>query len=175
MSAPVVEQFMILAKEEAATVECVAGEREVPGAVSDYLREQGLAPRIRIAGRADHIDWASGSKLDVERGPVARDGDAVVTGCYAGIAEAGALVILSAADHPTEANVLAETHIVIMDYSAVVDTFEALWTRLRADFPDSLPRTMSFIVGPSRTADLGIPSRLGAHGPARVHIIVVGS
>jgi L-lactate utilization protein LutC len=32
---------------------------------------------------------------------------------------------------------------------------------------------MNWIVGPSRTADLGVPSKLGAHGPGRVHIIIV--
>jgi len=98
-----------------------------------------------------------------------------VTGCYAGIAEAGALVVLSSGDHPTAANFLAATHIVIISADTVVESFEDLWQRLRADFRGELPRTMNFIVGPSRTADLGVPSKLGAHGPARVHIIVVDS
>jgi L-lactate dehydrogenase complex protein LldG len=174
MTAAPVEQFMALAREEAATAERVAGMTDVPRAVAGYLRERDLPCRCKIFGRAGDIDWASAPELETATAPLERDGDVAVTGCYAGVAEAGALVVLSAPDHPTEANVLAETHIVVMDYSSVVETFESLWSRLAADFPDSLPRTMSFIVGPSRTADLGVPSRLGAHGPARVHIIIVG-
>ena len=90
-----------------------------------------------------------------------------------GVAEAGALVIVSSPEHPPEANFLAATHIVIVHANRLVDTFEGLWARLRGDYPEALPRTLNLIVGPSRTADLGVPSRLGAHGPARVHIIVV--
>jgi L-lactate dehydrogenase complex protein LldG len=117
--------------------------------------------------------WAQVPEIECDSGPLADDGDTVVTGCYGGVAEAGALVMLSSPDHPPEVNFLAATHIVIVDANRLVDTFEALWVRLRADYPGEMPRVINFIVGPSRTADLGVPSKLGAHGPARVHIIVV--
>ncbi len=82
--------------------------------------------------------------------------------------------MLYSAEHPPEANFLGATHIVVLESGTVVESFEDLWSKLRADYPDTLPRAMNFIVGPSRTADLGVPSKLGAHGPARVHIVVVG-
>ena len=37
-----------------------------------------------------------------------------------------------------------------------------------------LPRTVNFITGPSRSADIGQKLQLGAHGPRRLHIILVG-
>jgi len=170
---------MALAREEAATTVQVAARADVPRAVLEYLREHELGSRLIIIGAgkdgANDIDWATVSELDCVTGPVSRDGDTVVSGCYAGIAEAGALVVLSSGDHPTKVNFLAATHIVIISADTVVESFEDLWRRLRADFHGELPRTMNFIVGPSRTADLGVPSKLGAHGPARVHIIVVDS
>ena len=172
-----IERFMSLAREEAATAERVAEVADVPRAVLRYLRSERLSLRLIIAGNAriSGIVWESTADLDCAAEPVADDGDTVVTGCYAGVAEAGAVVTLSSSDHPSEFNFLAATHIVIVPASVVVDSFEQLWPRLRADYPENWPRMMNFIVGPSRTADLGVPSRLGAHGPSRVHIIVVDS
>jgi len=174
---PVLERFMSLACEEAATAERVTAAADVPAAVLRYLRGEGLSLRVIVTGnaRVPEIGWASAADLECADGPVGADGDTVVSGCYAGVAEAGAVVTLSASDHPSEYNFLAATHIVVVSVSAVVSSFEELWSRLRADHADQWPRMMNFIVGPSRTADLGVPSRLGAHGPARVHIIVTGS
>jgi L-lactate utilization protein LutC len=170
-----IEQFMALAREEAATAERVSGLDQVPAAAGRYLSERGLAPRLKITGLSgiDAAAWDAAPGIERESGPIAADGDTVLTGCYGGVAEAGALVMVSSPDHPPEANFLAATHIVIVAADRLVDTFEGLWSRLRDDYPGELPRAINFIVGPSRTADLGVPSKLGAHGPARVHIIVV--
>jgi len=172
-----VDQFVALAEAEAATTARVTEAREVPAAVSKYLRAQGLSGRLILSRGATELeaDWYSAPGLDCGDGPLAPDGDTVVTGCYAAIAEAGALVMLSSAAHPAELNFLSATHIVVVPVTAIVDSFETFWSRLRGDFPtEGLPRMLNFIVGPSRTADLGVPSKLGAHGPARVHIILVG-
>lgn len=172
----VIERFMRYACEESATAARVADPAGVPGAVFRYLHGEGLDPRVIVAGNAGARDfaWESATDLDRVDGPVGADGDSVVSGCYAGVAEAGAVVTLSAGDHPSEFNFLAATHIVVIPANNIVATFEDLWSRLRSDHGDGWPRMMNFIVGPSRTADLGVPSRLGAHGPSRVHIIVVG-
>jgi L-lactate dehydrogenase complex protein LldG len=42
------------------------------------------------------------------------------------------------------------------------------------DAEEGLPRAVNFISGPSRTADIEQTVTLGAHGPYRVHIIIVG-
>jgi L-lactate dehydrogenase complex protein LldG len=172
-----VERFMLLAREEAATTEWVPEAADIPAAVLRYLHREQLGPRLITTGnaRSAAIDWSSAAELDCVAGPVGTDGDTVVTGCYAGVAEAGAVVTLSSSDHPSEFNFLAATHIVIVQAAMVLGSFEELWSRLRTDYPENWPRMMNFIVGPSRTADLGVPSRLGAHGPSRVHIIVIRS
>ena len=36
------------------------------------------------------------------------------------------------------------------------------------------PRTLNFITGPSRSADIEQTLLLGAHGPRRLHILIVG-
>jgi L-lactate dehydrogenase complex protein LldG len=37
-----------------------------------------------------------------------------------------------------------------------------------------MPRTVNLITGPSRSADIEQTLILGAHGPRRLHVIVVG-
>ena len=166
-----VRQFSALAQEGSSSVARLKATADVPSAVSEYLRSQGLPDRLVVAPNTAAFDW---SALDVSAGPVAADGDAVCTGCYAGIAEAGALVVTSGADHPTEFNFLAATHIAVLSAKSIVPTFEHLWAKLDTDaLTMAMPRMMNFIVGPSRTADLGVPSKLGAHGPARLHILII--
>jgi L-lactate dehydrogenase complex protein LldG len=36
-----------------------------------------------------------------------------------------------------------------------------------------MPRTALFVTGPSRTGDIAVTLYLGAHGPRRLHVIVV--
>lgn len=166
-----VAQFIERACDEAASVARLSADASVAEAVRDYLQGQGLSNQLVVAPNLAGLDW---SCLDARSGPVAPDGDAVCTGCYAAIAEAGALVVTSQAGHPTEFNFLAATHIVILSAASILPSFEHLWAKLDADgIASSMPRMMNFIVGPSRTADLGVPSKLGAHGPARLHILLV--
>jgi L-lactate dehydrogenase complex protein LldG len=43
---------------------------------------------------------------------------------------------------------------------------------LRRDI-GSMPRAVNFISGPSRTADIEQTVTLGAHGPYRVHVLLI--
>lgn len=38
-----------------------------------------------------------------------------------------------------------------------------------------MPRTVNFITGPSRSADIEQTLLLGAHGPRALHILIVGT
>ena len=38
---------------------------------------------------------------------------------------------------------------------------------------DGLPRTVNFITGPSRSADIEQTIQYGAHGPRRLHILII--
>ena len=58
----------------------------------------------------------------------------------------------------------------------VAATYEDGFDRLRARTKDGEwvpPRTVNFITGPSRTGDIEQKIELGAHGPRRMHIVVV--
>ena len=81
-------------------------------------------------------------------------------------------MLLSGPDHPTTLNFLPDTHIVVLRASQVVGPYEDAWARLRAA-ATAMPRTVNFVTGPSRTADIEQTIQLGAHGPRRLHIVLI--
>ena len=175
-----VELFAAMAAEVSATVERLAGMADVPGAVADYLAGLNLPAEVRVAPDAtlDPIPWDRRPTLTVTRGR-ARDTDgASVTGAFAGVAETGTLMLLSGAERPTTLNFLPDTHIVVLKRGQIVGTMEDAWDRLRIAGGEgagggALPRTVNFITGPSRTGDIEMRIELGAHGPRRLHILLV--
>ena len=83
-------------------------------------------------------------------------------------------MLISGAQTPTTLNFLPETHIVVVHRDQVVATYEDGWDRLRAGkTAEVLPRAINFVTGPSRTADIEQHIELGAHGPRRLHIVLV--
>lgn len=149
---------------------------DVPGAVVDYLAASNLPSQAVMAPDAalDRYDWRGRPMLTLRRG-LPQDADRVaVTGAIAGIAETGTVVFVSEPAHPTSLNLLPETHIVILRESDVVGPLEDVFARLRARYGEGgMPRTVNTVTGPSRTGDVEQQLELGAHGPRRMHILLV--
>jgi L-lactate utilization protein LutC len=163
-----------------AKVEAKSDAREtiwegVQAEVASYLQASGLAPRIVIDSRAPLTEsgWSKAGVATVTP-PLNADGDILVSDCYGAVAESGAIVI-STNDGTAIANdFLAETHIVLLRAERIFPSLADLWQALRIDAGDGpMPREFCLVTGPSRTADLGVPAKMGAHGPARVHVIIV--
>ena len=94
---------------------------------------------------------------------------------FAGVAETGTLVMASGPDNPTTLNFLPDTHIVVVDAKDIAGDYETVWARVRENFGiDALPRAINMITGPSRSADIAQILILGAHGPRRLHVLIVG-
>jgi L-lactate dehydrogenase complex protein LldG len=97
-----------------------------------------------------------------------------ITSAHCAIAETGTLVTLSGPETPPSVSLLPETHIAVLKAGRVVAAMEDAWALIRCEAA-GLPRAVNFISGPSRTADIEQTVTMGAHGPYRVHIIVVGA
>jgi L-lactate dehydrogenase complex protein LldG len=165
--------FQRMAALVQTTMSRVGGPDEVPAAVAKYLADNNLPAELVMApdSSLDAYPWGEGL-LTIRRGK-AEDADAVsVTGAFAGIAETGTLMLVSGPATPTTLNFLPDTHIVVLRAEQIVGPYEEAWDRLRAQ-DRALPRTVNFITGPSRTGDIEQRIQLGAHGPRRLHIVLV--
>lgn len=168
-----VELFIAMAEEVQTTVARLASEDDVPGEVARYLAAENLPAELVMAPdpALDHIPWQERPLLQIRRGR-AEPGDAVsVTPCLAAIAETGTLMLVSGEGTPTTLNFLPDTHIVVVRAGQVVAGYEDGWDLLRAR--GALPRTVNFVTGPSRTGDIEQRIQLGAHGPRRLHVVVI--
>ncbi|WP_454764490.1 LutC/YkgG family protein [Cupriavidus campinensis] len=174
-----VEAFSLQARKMASTVDRVATLADVPGAAVRYLDSLQLGHRAVAWDSLAGLPWQA-QGLAVECRPPARDpqtdhdhGDLVgITGCFVAIAETGSLMLLSGPQTFASAALLPETHIAVVPVSRIVANLEAAFARVRAEH-GQLPRATNVISGPSRTGDIEQTIVLGAHGPYRVHVILV--
>jgi L-lactate dehydrogenase complex protein LldG len=155
----------------ATTLDEVATPADVPHAVAAYLRANAL-PQVAVCWPEFlELDWAA-SGVTVEARPVRGDDAVGITGAFCAIAETGTLMLLSGAPTPSAVSLVPETHIAIVRSARIVRTMEDAWQLLR-DECEALPRAVNFVSGPSRTADIEQTVTLGAHGPYRVHLVLV--
>lgn len=167
--------FCQWAETNNATVARVA-PADVPGEVSAYLARNNLPADVAMAPSPllEGYDWASQKMLSIRRGRGQGSDQVSITGAFAGIAETGTLVTASGPDHPVTLNLLPDTHVVVLRETDIVGGYEDVWGRLRERYgKDRMPRTVNTITGPSRTGDIEQTIELGAHGPRRMHILVV--
>ena len=165
--------FVEMAEKVAATVARVPGLADVPDAVADYLAGQNLPAVIKASPdpALQAVPWSRRPLLSVEYGRAEDSDPASVTGAIAGVAETGTLVLISGAQSPSTLNFLPDTHIVVLRAAQVVGAYEEAWDLLRQ--AGAMPRTVNWITGPSRTGDIEQQIQLGAHGPRRLHIVLV--
>ena len=167
--------FCQWAETNNATVARVAAV-EVAAEVTAYLARNNLPAEAVMAPSpqlADY-DWADQKMLSLRRGRGEGSDHVSITGAFAAIAETGTLVMASGPDHPVTLNLLPDTHIVVIREGDIVGGYEDVWGRLRERYgKDRMPRTVNTITGPSRTGDIEQAMELGAHGPRRLHIVVV--
>lgn len=174
-----VELFLAMAAEADTTIARVATLDGVPDAVAEYLAAGNLPSELTLAPdpALDALPWARRPLLRLHRGKAGPAVEVSLTPAFAGIAETGTLMLVSGRKTPSTLNFLPDTHIVVLRRSQVLATYEEGWTRLRerqaALGEPALPRTVNFITGPSRTGDIEQRMQLGAHGPRRLHILLV--
>lgn len=174
-----VAHFAEQALKMASTLESVATLADVPAAVGRYLSGLNLKPQAVAWTTLQSLDWAAAG-ISVEFRPPVREPQADqehadlvgVTGCFCAIAETGSLMLLSGPENVASTALLPETHIAVVPQSRIVADLEAAYALMRAERGE-LPRATNVISGPSRTGDIEQTIVLGAHGPYRVHVIVV--
>jgi len=166
-----VARFVDEARKMSTTVEQVDGLAAVPAAVQRYLASLALPMRAVAWQTLDSLDWP-GANLAVEFRKPRNDDLVGITGCFCATAETGSLALLSGPHTWASGALLPETHVAIVPASRIVAAHEDAFALIRAERGE-LPRAVNFVSGPSRTGDIEQTIILGAHGPYRVHAIVV--
>ena len=138
--------WMVMARARA-----VVGAVVVPGQATSGA-PAGISVAVRAAVDADMVG---------------------ISGCFCAVAETGTLLLCSGAGTPATVSLLPETHIALVPVARLVATMEDAFAMVRAELGD-MPRALNFISGPSRTGDIEQTIVLGAHGPCRVHLILIG-
>jgi L-lactate dehydrogenase complex protein LldG len=172
-----IELFIAMVEAASASAEEIPEAADVPSAVAGFLRAHNLPMAIRRGedARLDTMPWERERTLAVATGPSAGDDLVAMSHAFGAAAESGTLMLVSGRENPTTLNFLPDTHLVVVDAKDVVGDYETLWQRLRDAFgPSAMPRTVNLITGPSRSADIEQTLILGAHGPRRLHVMVVG-
>ena len=146
----------------------------VPEAVASYLAAQNLPTDIVMAPHPElqAIPWTTRPLLRLREGRAEASDIVSMQHAFAGIAETGTLMLPSAPQRPTTLNLLADTEIVLLRTSRLVGAYEEAWDLLRSEL-DAMPRNVMLVTGPSRSADIEQTLELGAHGPRRLHVVLV--
>ena len=198
-----IELFVAMAEAVQTTVSRVASEGDIPAEVARYLAAENLPAELVVAPDAglESIPWETRPLLQIRRGRAEAQDAVSLTQCVAGIAETGTLMLVSGPGTPSTLNFLPDTHIVVLHAGQIVASYEDGWDLLRAqsapppppsersaasgegqggglspesaDQVGALPRTINLITGPSRTGDIEQRIQLGAHGPRRLHVVLV--
>jgi L-lactate dehydrogenase complex protein LldG len=168
--------FQAQAEAAQASLARVASANEVPGEIARYLREHNLPASLRRGEdpRLAAMPW-SDTAIALSVGRSVGDDLNGLSHALAGVAETGTLILTSGPENPTSLNFLPDNHIVVIDAADIEGDYEAVWRRLRSRYgKGKMPRTVNMITGPSRSGDIEQTIFLGAHGPRRLHIVVVG-
>jgi L-lactate utilization protein LutC len=98
------------------------------------------------------------------------DIDVGISTTQAGIAETGTLVLDSSRERNRLVSLVPPVHIAIVDASTI---FQTLGEALAFIHQNGTPSpAVTFITGPSRTADIELTLTIGVHGPQELYVIV---
>lgn len=169
--------FTDMLEGQSAKVSRAKSVGDIPEIVTAYLRENNLPAELRTGSDEllGHIPWDKAPTLTRHFGR-GQGGDAVtMSRARAAAAETGTLFLTSGEENPTTLNFLPDTHIAVIRAKDILGSYEDAWNALRKIYgARTLPRTVNLVSGPSRTADIEQIIVMGAHGPRRLHVIIVG-
>jgi L-lactate dehydrogenase complex protein LldF len=100
-----------------------------------------------------------------------------ISGGNAGIADSGTIVLVSNEGNGRLVTTLPPVHVAVMGVEKIVPSLEDATKMLqllpRSGTSQKLTSYVSFITGPSRSADIELDLSVGVHGPKEVHIVLL--
>jgi len=97
-----------------------------------------------------------------------------ISGVDYGLADTGTLVLLARKGQARAISLVPPVHIAIVKPDQIVAGLDDLFQLLRSEKGVSdLGSAVTFITGPSRTADIELTLVVGVHGPQELHVVIV--
>ena len=158
-----------------ANFEMVSGEVHLLGEKENLIEKINEFIRELDAQSVSFWNTNSLKSLEFTSETDLASADIGITGADFAIADTGTLVLLSGPEQPRLTSLLPPVHIAILEKETIVPNIHALFARLGKSYEnyDKLCSCISFITGPSRTADIELNLTLGVHGPGRAIVIIV--
>jgi len=132
---------------------------DAPEAVALVQGYTHTRPRIGV------VPWSAGRAALMEA-------DVGVTLAQHGIAETGTLILDSGAERNRLASLVPAVHVALLPAAAILGTLGEALVAIRDESGAARSRTLTFITGPSRTADIELTLVVGVHGPKELHVIL---
>lgn len=96
------------------------------------------------------------------------EASAGITSAQHALAETGTLVLHSGDEHHRLISLLPPVHVCILSPQAILANLESLC----AGRAEAMPRVLTLVTGPSRTADIEQTLTVGVHGPGELHVLL---
>lgn len=119
----------------------------------------------------------SSANLLSDEPPLSKDdlnnSDAVLTGCFLGVAQTGTIVLDAGPGQGRRAlTLLPDFHICVIKQQQIVETIPEAFQQLD-EIVKKTGRPITMISGPSATSDIELSRVEGVHGPRRLHVLIV--
>lgn len=92
------------------------------------------------------------------------------------VAQSATLVMRTRPDQPRAVSLVPSIHVAVIQADQMIESLKELYFRLKWDpkeKEEGLTNCMTFISGPSKTADIELEMVFGAHGPRQLHVYVI--
>ena len=98
--------------------------------------------------------------------------DVGITTAQIAIAETGTLVLESNSERHRLVSLVPPVHIAIVEARNIMLTLGEGLNYVQREATSAMSRAITFITGPSRTADIELTLTIGVHGPKELYVIV---
>ncbi|HYW72176.1 MAG TPA: LUD domain-containing protein [Pyrinomonadaceae bacterium] len=143
--------------------------------LEEILTSLNSARRIALSDAPLVAELMSGIEKDeINVCPAAADlfaYDVGITSAQAAIAETGTVILQAENERHRLISLLPPVHIAIVRAGDIQPTIGAALAALQHQ--DDLSRAITFITGPSRTADIELTLTVGVHGPKELYVIII--
>jgi len=164
-----------LREYDAEVVEC--SPDELPDVISAQLAASGKL--VFVAPSGAPVDWLvtsawkiTGFEWNIDHGLTTSEieqAEGVVTAASCGIADSGTIVLHhSSTEGRRVLTLLPDWHLCILKASQVVETLPEYFSLFEPP-----PALVTWISGPSATADIEMTRIKGVHGPRFLHVILI--